>query len=213
MGRAIADAFEDDGRFVYRLDQHRNTRTYRCDLTSCAQIRDILNEVTPPIQVLVNCAGVSLPGSYGDLDYWDATFAVNVRAIYYLSSLVAPLMTEGGSIINITSLNAHQGFGGNPAYVSSKSALRGLTKAMALDWAPLGIRVNNVVPGYIATDMTKRSYNDPWAHQERAGRTMLDKWGKPSDVVGAVLFLASEAASYITGTDLVVDGGWLAKGL
>jgi NAD(P)-dependent dehydrogenase (short-subunit alcohol dehydrogenase family) len=88
-----------------------------------------------------------------------------------------------------------------------------MTKAMALDLGAGNVRVNSLVPGYIHTDMTHASYSDPRKSQERADRTMLGRWGNVNDLVGAAIFLASDASSYVTGIDLIVDGGWTAKGL
>ena len=88
-----------------------------------------------------------------------------------------------------------------------------MTKALALDLGKYNIRANSLVPGYIHTEMTDASYNNPAMSAERTSRTMLNRWGQPSDLAGAAIFLASNASSYVTGTDLVVDGGWIAKGL
>ena len=120
---------------------------------------------------------------------------------------------SGGSIINVTGLAAEQGFPNNPAYVAFKGALKQLTKAAAHDLGTFGIRVNNIGPGYILTDMTTKSWSDPLSHKEKAQRTLLGRWGQPEDLMGVVIFLASDASSYITGQDIYVDGGWLAKGL
>ena len=122
-------------------------------------------------------------------------------------------MTEGGSIINITSMNAEVATPMNPAYIASKGALKMLTKAMALDWAQYGIRVNSVCPGYIHTNMTHKSWSDPEKSKIRTDRTMLKRWGEPKDLIGICHFLVSDESSYITGADFVVDGGWLAKGI
>jgi NAD(P)-dependent dehydrogenase (short-subunit alcohol dehydrogenase family) len=203
IGNAIASSFTN----CFKIDRHN------CDLSNEDEIKNIVKQLEIPVGVLINCAGVSLKGQYGDLDYWDKTFAVNVRAVYYLSSLVKDLMVDGGSIINITSIGAEQGFGNNPAYVASKGALKMLTKAMAMDWGRLGIRVNNVCPGYIVSKMTYNSWINPVKRKVREDRTTLKRWGIPSDIVGICKFLASEEASYITGTDIVVDGGWLSKGV
>ena len=119
----------------------------------------------------------------------------------------------GGSIINITSIGAELGFPNNPAYIAAKGALKQLTRSLALDLGSFGIRVNNIGPGYFRTDMTKGSWNDPQLEEDRIRRTILGRWGEPDDLAGAVIFLASEASRYITGQDLYVDGGWLAKGL
>jgi NAD(P)-dependent dehydrogenase (short-subunit alcohol dehydrogenase family) len=201
IGKAIYEALDGE---VLGIDKHN------CDLTRWSKVRQFLADIQH-VSVLVNCAGVSLKGGYGDPDYWDNTFKVNVTAPYWLASCLKDRMA-GGSIINVTSLNAHFGFPGNPAYVASKSALLGLTRAMAVDFAYLGIRVNAVCPGYIRTAMTEESYADPDKYSIREDRTLLG-WGNPQDVVGAVKFLASPESEYITGAEIVVDGGWSVKGL
>ena len=105
------------------------------------------------------------------------------------------------------------GFPGNPAYVASKGGVRALTKALALDYASKNIRVNNIVPGYVCTAMTEKSYLDEKLYSERLDRMMIQRWGKAEDLAGAAIYLASEASSYVTGIDLIIDGGWTAKGL
>ncbi|MBA7589844.1 5-keto-D-gluconate 5-reductase [subsurface metagenome] len=112
-----------------------------------------------------------------------------------------------------SSLGAELGFPNNPSYIASKGGLKQLGKAMAVDLSEYNIRVNNVCPGYFKTDMTRKSYNDPHLREARNKRIMLGRWGNPRDLVGPCIFLASEAAAYITGIDLFVDGGWIAKGL
>ena len=118
-----------------------------------------------------------------------------------------------GSIINITSLAAERGFVGNPSYQISKAALKQLTKALACDWGQKNIRINNVCPGYIKTPMTIKSYNNPKLKKIRDMKMILKRWGKPNDLVGPCIFLASDASSYMTGSDIFIDGGWLVKGL
>jgi short-subunit dehydrogenase len=122
-------------------------------------------------------------------------------------------MKKNGSVINITSLGAQQAFPKNPAYQISKAGLRQLTKAFARDFSKYGIRFNNLCPGYIKSGMTIKSYKDPTAKKIRSERMLLNRWGKPSDLVGPAVFLLSEASDYITGTDIYVDGGWIAKGI
>ena len=119
----------------------------------------------------------------------------------------------GGSIINITSIAAEVGFPDNPAYQAAKGALKHLTRSLAVDLGSSGVRVNNIGPGYFKTDMTKGSWSDPEKREERSNRTLLGRWGVPEDLAGVVVFLASEASSYVTGQNIYVDGGWLAKGL
>jgi NAD(P)-dependent dehydrogenase (short-subunit alcohol dehydrogenase family) len=169
------------------------------------------------LDILVNAAGISLaadpdtPGSA--LDVFDRTMNVNLRAPFANCLAAARLMTDGGSIINVTSINAHVGFPGNPGYVASKGGLRHLTQALAVDLGPQGIRVNALAPGYIRTAMTAGSYADPVRHKQRADHTCLGRWGSVDDLVGAAVFLASDASRYMTGQDLIIDGGWTAKGL
>ena len=167
------------------------------------------------IDILVNAAGVSLSAAPdGALAAFDATLDINLRAAYAACLAVAPHMPQGGgSIVNVTSINSLVGFPGNPGYVAAKGGLRMLTKALAVDLGPRGVRVNALAPGYIHTDMTAASFADPERHAQRARHTCLGRWGEVDDLVGAAIFLASDASRYMTGQDLVIDGGWTAKGL
>jgi NAD(P)-dependent dehydrogenase (short-subunit alcohol dehydrogenase family) len=199
-----------------RLDAH----AYGCDLADPSAIERLVTEIASShrsIDVLVNNAGVTFSHpllEYPD-DAWDKTYQVNLRAVFLLSRAVGREMVKrgGGSIINITSLNAEMAFPANPAYMACKGGVRQLTKSLALDLGPHGIRANNVGPGYFVTDMTGGSWNDPERRRQRTEQTILGRWGDPRDLAGVVIFLASEASSYVTGQDIYVDGGWLIKGL
>ena len=191
-----------------------------CDLSSKAQIDGLIEYVEEEhrrLDILVNNAGVTQ--GHDLLDYpdeaWEKTFRVNVDAVFRLSRGLARSMKDrgGGSIINITSINAELGFPHNPAYVAAKGALKQLSKSLAVDLGPYNIRVNNIGPGYFRTDMTVRSWSDPDLRAQRTQRTVLGRWGVPEDLAGVVILLASDASAYITGQDFYVDGGWLAKGL
>ena len=168
------------------------------------------------IDTLVNNAGISNPthDAYSD-ENWEQTFNINLKAAFRLSRAAGGLMTQygGGSIINVASIGAILGFPDNPSYQASKAGLRQLTRAMARDWAQQNIRVNNLCPGYFLTDMTRKSYDDSILREQRSTRTMFGRWGACEELVGPCLFLASQASSYMTGTDLIVDGGWTAQGL
>jgi NAD(P)-dependent dehydrogenase (short-subunit alcohol dehydrogenase family) len=230
-GRAIAEAFQAAGARVYGVDKKQNqlaskrgrrllTEEVCCDVTNkqeLTKIVDFVLEQEGKIDILVNNAGITLGAetlSYPDL-LWDKTYEVNLKAPFVLSKMVANVMknTGGGSIINITSLNAEMAFPNNPAYVAMKGGLKQLTKSLALDLGKYGIRVNNIGPGYIKTKMTEKSWSDPKTNEARKKKTVLGRWGNPSDLAGPAIFLASPASSYITGQDIYVDGGWLIKGL
>jgi 2-deoxy-D-gluconate 3-dehydrogenase len=166
--------------------------------------------------VLVNNAGIIRRANvieYSDED-WDAVIEVNLRSVFTLSRAFARALVERkgpGRIINIASLLSFQGGIRVSAYTAAKSGLLGLTRALANELAPLGINVNAVAPGYMATDNTQALRDDPTRSREILGRIPAGRWGTPDDLKGAVVFLASPAAAYIHGTALVVDGGWLAR--
>jgi len=223
-GAAIAKGFAEAGARVAAVDKQpfevdAFAASIIADLSEPEAGRSVVHQVLAEagkVDVLVNNAGISLAGEdpYSD-EIWQNTFSVNVEACLRLIRECAAHMAEegGGSIINITSLGAMRGFPGNPSYQASKAALRQLTLAVARDFGGSNVRANNICPGYIHTAMTDKSFNDPELHQDRLSHMLLPRWGQSSDLVGAALFLASPAASYITGIDLPVDGGWLAKGL
>lgn len=167
---------------------------------------------------LVNCAGVTKSNSserYSNLD-WDETLEVNLNSVFRVCRAFGRKMIkqkDAASIVNVTSIGGHRGFPNNPAYVASKGGLRQLTKALSVDWGKYGVRVNNLVPGYTTTSMNKKSWEDRLDRQERESRASLSRWGRPVEFVGPAVFLLSDASSFVTGSDLVVDGGWLSKGL
>jgi NAD(P)-dependent dehydrogenase (short-subunit alcohol dehydrogenase family) len=135
---------------------------------------------------------------------------------FLISSILIQQNIKAGkklSIINVTSLGASLGFPNNPSYQITKAALGQLSRSISTDYARYGIRANNLVPGYINSGMTQSSWDDIELRNQRAARTSAGRWGQPNELVGAVKFLSSDMSSYVTGTDLVVDGGWSSKGL
>jgi len=231
-GKAIAEGFGDAGSELFLLDiDHENLEIVANDIereTNSKVHRAIVDLRVPEeidrfldsndnFDVVINNAGVTHNNhliDYKDSD-WDATYKVNLYAPYKIMQKVSKNMSQkkSGSIINVTSLGAELGFPNNPAYVAFKGALKQLTKAAACDLSPNGIRVNSVGPGYHKTNMTAASWNDKKLRLERTNKTLLGRWGEPDDLIGIMIFLASDASSYITGQDFYVDGGWLAKGL
>ena len=225
IGLKIAAGFYEYGAKVIRIDlnlkKHKLYKfdDYIIDLTKQKLVDRCVNEIKHKygrIDVLINNAGVTINSTnFYDEKILKKTLSVNLIAAYNLSNKVCKIMSKRkkGSIINITSLAAERGFIGNPSYQVSKAGLKQLTKALACDWGQKNIRINNVCPGYIKTPMTMRSFKNSKLKKNRDTRMILKRWGEPKDLVGPCIFLASDSSSYITGSDIFVDGGWLAKGL
>jgi len=225
IGAEIAISFKQSGANLVCLSRSNFPKItelkdsyYQCDITNSDRFNEICNNAVEKygsIDIFINAAGVTIPVS--DQDNSDMVFRktidINLVASYKCSKVVSRHMLNGGSIIHITSICSVQGFPNNPGYIASKGGLRMLSKSLALDFSKYNIRVNNIVPGYIATDMTKTSREDPILYEDRLKRMIIPRWGETKDIVGAAIYLASNASSYVTGIDLVVDGGWTAKGL
>jgi NAD(P)-dependent dehydrogenase (short-subunit alcohol dehydrogenase family) len=173
-------------------------------------------EALEELDVLVNNAGINrpLPVEAVDVPTLDAMLELNVRAVYRTSQSAARVMLRAGrpgAIIHMSSQMGHVGAPRRTVYCMTKHAVEGLTKALAVELAPRGIRVNSVAPTFIETDMTKPMFADATFRQSVLENIPLGRIGKPEDVVAAVLFLASPAAGLITGDSLRVDGGWTAR--
>jgi len=168
------------------------------------------------LDVLVNCAGVIRRSPA--LDYspedWDVVVSVDLSAAFFLSQAAGRYFADrggGGKIINIASMLSFQGGVHVPAYVAAKSGLAGFTRALANEWAAIGVNVNAVAPGYMDTDLTAVLREDPIVAEQTLARIPAGRWGRPSDIAGALLLLASDAGEYIHGAIVPVDGGWLAR--
>jgi 2-deoxy-D-gluconate 3-dehydrogenase len=169
-----------------------------------------------PVNILVNNAGTIKRNDALDFTEsdWDEVMDVNLKSVFFLSQAVARSMVsagEGGKIINIASMLSFQGGIRVASYTSSKSGIAGLTKLLANEWAKHGINVNAIAPGYFATNNTDALRADEKRNTEILGRIPAGRWGQPSDLAGAAVFLASGASDYVHGTILAVDGGWLAR--
>ncbi len=192
-----------------------------CDITDEEKLKNQMKGIYKQerrLDILVNSAGITLPLKETDnkeeiLAKFDKMIQVNLRAAYSATMTAVDFMHNNGSIINITSINSIVGFPCNPGYVASKGGLRMLTKALSIDLASRNIRVNAIVLGYFRTAMTAHSYADTKLRAKRLERMIIQRYGEPNEVVGAAIFLASEASSYITGQDICIDGGWTAKGM
>jgi NAD(P)-dependent dehydrogenase (short-subunit alcohol dehydrogenase family) len=148
------------------------------------------------------------------LQAWDQILAVDLTAAFLGARAACRRMPGGGSIVMISSVNGHLGFGGRAAYCAAKAGVQGLVRSLAVEWAPLGVRVNAVSPGTIATEMQAKFLDTGYASAELfLSRIPMGRFGQPHEIADAVLFLCSPRSSYITGVVLPVDGGWLANGL
>ena len=223
-GMAIANALASVGAEVWGIDKafsfisDGKFRQIVGDITDAELIHSVAVELETQDMdlVLINNAGVTYSSSgHYPLEKWELTLKVNLTGPFMWIEAIAPLMSKRrtGSIINITSLGAERGFPDNPAYIASKGGLKMLTKAYAKTLGSFNVRANNLGPGYIVSDMTRLSYNDPKLYEARRQQTLLGRWGESADLIGACIFLASDASAYVTGQDLYVDGGWTANGL
>jgi len=225
IGAEIAFAYVQAGANVVCVSRSESTekkqiqKFYRqCDIADSQQFQSICESINTNysgIDILVNAAGISLSkdDALNEFERFEKTVSINLIATYQCCNIASKYMNNGGSIINITSIGAIQGFPDNPGYIASKGGVMALTKAMARDLSVKNIRVNDIAPGYIKTDMTKKSFENSIASQERTDHMMIKRWGETKDLVGAAIFLASDASSYMTGSSVIVDGGWIAKGM
>jgi NAD(P)-dependent dehydrogenase (short-subunit alcohol dehydrogenase family) len=184
------------------------------DVTDVAAV-DRLVAAEPPFEILVNNAGTNRPKPFHEVteDDFDAVMDLNVRAAFFVAQAVSRKMVETGtrgSIINMSSQMGHVGAPNRTIYCCSKFALEGLTKAMALDLAPCGIRVNTLCPTFIETPMTRPFLLDETFRASVLAKIKLGRVGQVEDILGGLVYLAGDASSMVTGTSLLIDGGWTA---
>jgi len=229
---ALADAGADIASVARRasddtvgkvLARGRRAISIQADLMSMEPIGRIIEEAEAglgPIDILINNAGIIRRNDAVDFTEqdWDDVMNVNLKTVFFLSQAVVKTMVDGpdgksrgGKIINTASMLSYQGGIRVPSYTASKSGVAGLTKLMANEWAKHGVNANAIAPGYFATDNTQALQDDPVRSKEILGRIPAGRWGDPSDIGGAAVFLASSASDYVQGITLPVDGGWLAR--
>jgi 2-deoxy-D-gluconate 3-dehydrogenase len=197
----------------------RDSISIHADLSTLEPIEQIVERTIAwrrRIDILVNNAGIIRRADALDFTEadWDAVIDVNLKSLFFLSQAVARRMLAeggGGKIINIASLLAVQGGIRVASYTASKSAVAGLTRLLACEWAGKGINVNAIAPGYFATNNTAALRADPERSAAILARIPAGHWGRPEELGGAAVFLASKAADYVHGITLPVDGGWLAR--
>jgi 2-deoxy-D-gluconate 3-dehydrogenase len=191
---------------------------YACDFGDREALYAFIARVKsdfPVIDILVNNAGTILrkPAAEHPDEYWDRILEVNLSSQFVLSREIGKEMVKrgAGKIIFTASLLTFQGGITVPGYAAAKGGIGQLTKALANEWAPAGVQVNAIAPGYIATDNTEALRNDPVRNPAILSRIPAGRWGSPDDFKGAVVFLASTASDYVNGTIVTVDGGWMGR--
>jgi len=233
LGQGYAIALAEAGADVAALDRSEVAETgklitalgrrfmpIRCDLREASV--DDLNQVTSRVvaemgrlDILVNNAGIirRAPALEFSEKDWDDVLQINLKATFFLSQAAAKVMVKRGEgkIINVASMLSFQGGIIVPSYTAAKSAVAGVTRALANEWAKHNIKVNAIAPGYMATDNTAPLRADPARSQAILDRIPAGRWGTPDDLKGIVVFLASAASDYMTGAIVPVDGGWLAR--
>ena len=224
-GFAIAKQLHSDGFRVLGFDLLKTNSDqfeieFMADVTDETAINQIFSYATNQFTHvgLVNNAGITLPSKNGyKREHFEKTMDVNAKAPFLFMEkyyeLVRAHKIKTGGIVNVCSLAAHRGFADNPAYIASKHALLGLTRAYALTLGEYGIRVNSVSPGYIQTNMTSKTFENSSRNLVITKNNLLKRWGLPHEVAEGVSFLLSDKSKYISGTDLPIDGGWLSQGM
>ena len=227
IGLGIAQKFADEGMLVYICGRNleklenaqkeigKNCRAVQLDMAALDTIPSFVQKIADEhghIDVLVNNAGINMKKPFTEVtdEEFQRIITTNLVAVFALSREVAKVMLphKSGSIIHISSMTAHYGIPKVVAYTSSKTALEGMARSMAVDLSPDGIRVNCIAPGFIVTAMTSKAFDgDPARKAKVIGRTPMGKMGAPEDIANAAYFLATDASSFITGEVIKVDGG------
>ncbi len=225
LGRAMALALAEAGADVAAVDVEPLDRigsaTRELDLRTltpdaAADLVAWARSELGDLSVLVNNAGMirRAPAAETTAEDWHEVIALNLTAPFFLAQAFAlALLRDGGrgSIVNVVSMNSFHGGMQVPAYTASKHGLLGITRALANEWTARGIRVNGIAPGWMATELTAALREDPARDEALLARLPIGRWGEPADLAGAVVYLASDASSYVSGSFIAVDGGYLAR--
>lgn len=232
LGQGIALGLADAGANIVGVDildmaqtkakveaLNRNFLDIKADLINIEPIQKIIDETVEQfnkIDILVNNAGIIRRADaieFSEKD-WDDVMNINIKTLFFFSQAVAKRYIEQGTpgkIINIASLLSFQGGIRVPSYTASKTAVMGITRLLANEWARYNININAIAPGYMVTDNTAPLRKDKERSKAILDRIPAEKWGEPEDLQGLAVFLASEASNYINGYTIAVDGGWLAR--
>jgi 2-deoxy-D-gluconate 3-dehydrogenase len=213
VGRSRADETAERVRAA-----GRRAALIAADLSTIAPVHDVVEQTLSELgglDILINNAGIIRRADAVDFseEDWDAVIDTNLKSVFFLSQAAGRhMIAKGrGKIVNIASMLSFQGGIRVPSYTASKSGVAGLTRLLACEWAAKGINVNAIAPGYIATGNTAALQADETRNRQIVERIPAGRWGDPSDLAGAAVFLASSASDYVNGHILAVDGGWLAR--
>lgn len=197
----------------------RKTAAVAADVTKADQVDRMIAQaeefLAGPIDILINSAGINIRGPAEELseDDWDQVVDVNLKAPFLVARRLGPAMGRRGwgRVINMGSILSVIALPGRAPYASAKAGLVNLTKVLALEWATRGVTVNAICPGPFATEINRPLLDDPEKYQAFVAKVPMGRWGELHEVAGAAVFLASDAASFVTGSALFVDGGWTAQ--
>jgi NAD(P)-dependent dehydrogenase (short-subunit alcohol dehydrogenase family) len=229
IGKRIALAFSEFGANVIIADidqkaadlvvseiksKGKEAMAIRVDVTQPKEVQEMVTIALRSygrIDILFNNAGISIrgPAESFSLEDWNKVIAVNLTGMFLCAQAVGKVMIKQGKgkIINTASVSAKLGHPGNLAYAAAKHGVVGMTKVMAVEWAKYGVSVNSIAPGIIKTPMTVKAFTDPEKYQELTSKVPMGRLGEPEDLIGAVIFLASQASNYITGQTIYIEGG------
>ena len=234
MGRTMAAALAEAGADIALAGRSKETcqdaaggiasgtgrkvGAFAADVTKIDEVERLANDVEREfgkIDILVNNAGINIRGPIQQLTEadWDAVIDTNLKGPFLCARAIGPRMVSRGwgRVINLGSVLGVIALPGRAPYASSKAGIINLTRVLALEWAGTGVTANAICPGAFATEMNRSLLDDPVKYKEFVAQIPMGRWGELEELTGAVVFLASEASSYVTGTPLFVDGGWIAR--
>jgi NAD(P)-dependent dehydrogenase (short-subunit alcohol dehydrogenase family) len=196
----------------------RRARAFEADVTKATDVEKLVADIESSlgsIDILINNAGINIRGPIQDLSEadWDAVLDTNLKGPWLCAKAIGPRMVARGwgRMINIGSILSVIGMPGRTPYASSKAAILGMTRVLALEWAGTGVTVNAICPGVFGTELNRPLMNDPVKYKEFVAQIPMGRWGEVPEIAGAAVYLASDASSYMTGSALFVDGGWTAR--
>ncbi len=234
LGRTMASALAEAGADIALAGRSKDTcqaaaagiaaatgktvRAFAADVTKIADVERLADDVEREmgrIDILVNNAGINIRGPIQQLTEadWDAVIDTNLKGPFLCARAIGPRMVSRGwgRVINLGSVLGVIALPGRAPYASSKAGIINLTRVLALEWAGTGVTANAICPGAFATEMNRSLLDDPVKYKEFVAQIPMGRWGELEEITGAVVFLASDASSYVTGTPLFVDGGWIAR--